>query len=167
MHWLSFCIFRIIYTHALQMKDQLWFIRHKYPWYEYMKCLKIPKWRAESVNRRRTDNTMAKRKRTQGQTMIYKALHRKLKIESHELHLNPRVNTGATEGLPVPAQNIFTIFPNYFWEIMIRKYYISTKYMQKIALDLQSWWSNFWRQLYRSIIFLCHFASILLDNNPC
>ena len=31
-------------------------------------------------NRRRTDNTMAKRKRTEGETTIYKTLHRKLKI---------------------------------------------------------------------------------------
>jgi len=29
---------------------------------------------------------MAKRDRTQGQTMIYKTLHRKLKIEQHEPH---------------------------------------------------------------------------------
>jgi len=34
--------------------------------------LKIPKGKSESVNRRRTDNTMAKRKRTEGQTTIYK-----------------------------------------------------------------------------------------------
>jgi hypothetical protein len=32
---------------------------------------------------KRTDNTMAKRK---GQTIIYKTLHRKLKIEQHEPH---------------------------------------------------------------------------------
>ena len=34
--------------------------------------LKIPTGYSESVNRRRTDNTMAKRKRTKGQTAIYK-----------------------------------------------------------------------------------------------
>jgi len=39
------------------------------------------KGQSESVNRRRTDNTMTKRKRTKGQTMIYKTLHIKLKIE--------------------------------------------------------------------------------------
>jgi hypothetical protein len=34
-----------------------------------------------------------------GQTMIYKALHRKLRIEQHEPHLKPRVNkSGAPEG---------------------------------------------------------------------
>jgi hypothetical protein len=32
----------------------------------------------------RTDHTMAKGKRTIGQVMIYKTLHRKLKIEQHE-----------------------------------------------------------------------------------
>ena len=31
-----------------------------------------------------TDNIMTKRKETKGQTMIYKTLHRKLKIEQHE-----------------------------------------------------------------------------------
>jgi len=41
-----------------------------------MKSLKI-----RSVNRRRTYNAMAKRKRTKGHTIVYKPLHRKLKIE--------------------------------------------------------------------------------------
>ena len=35
---------------------------------------------------------MAKRKETNRQTMIYKALHRKLKIEQHELYKTHRVN---------------------------------------------------------------------------
>jgi hypothetical protein len=34
---------------------------------------------------------MAKRKRTKGQTMIYKALHRKLTIEHHEPGDEPRL----------------------------------------------------------------------------
>jgi len=37
-------------------------------------------------NRRKTYNTMTKRKRTKRQTTIYKTLHRKLKIEQHEHH---------------------------------------------------------------------------------
>ena len=40
----------------------------------------------EVVIRKRTDNTMAKKKRTPGLTMVYKALHRKLKTEQHEPH---------------------------------------------------------------------------------
>ena len=36
------------------------------------KSLKTPKGQSESVNRRRTDNTMANRKNTKGQTTIYK-----------------------------------------------------------------------------------------------
>jgi len=36
------------------------------------KSLKIAKGQSESVYLRRTDNTMAKRKRTKGQTTIYK-----------------------------------------------------------------------------------------------
>ena len=46
---------------------------------------KIPKEQSEGVNRR-TDNINSKRKRTNGQTMIYKAIHRKLMIEQHEPH---------------------------------------------------------------------------------
>jgi hypothetical protein len=38
------------------------------------KSLKIPKEQSESVNRRRTDNTMAKRKSTRGQSTIYNLL---------------------------------------------------------------------------------------------
>jgi hypothetical protein len=47
------------------------------PYNLLMESLKI----SESVNRRRTDNTMAKGKRTKGKTTIYKTLHIKLKIE--------------------------------------------------------------------------------------
>jgi hypothetical protein len=36
------------------------------------KSLKIAKWQAESIYRRRTDNTMAKKKSTKGKTTIYK-----------------------------------------------------------------------------------------------
>jgi hypothetical protein len=45
----------------------------------------------ETVNRRKTDNTIDKRKWTKGQTIIYKTLHRKLKIVQHE----PRIKTGS------------------------------------------------------------------------
>ena len=53
--------------------------------------LKIPKGYSEYVNRRRTDNTMAK-KGTKVQTMINKTLHRKLKIKqhSHKPHKKPK-----------------------------------------------------------------------------
>jgi len=40
---------------------------------------------------------MTKRKRTEGRTMIYKILHRKLKIEQHEPH------SDATEEEAVPT----------------------------------------------------------------
>jgi len=50
------------------------------------KSLKIPKGKSEGVNPNETDNTMAKTKRTKGQTTIYKTLHRKLKIELQEAH---------------------------------------------------------------------------------
>ena len=41
---------------------------------------------------------MAKAKKTKGQTMIYKTLHRKLKIEQHEHLKNQRLNSVALEG---------------------------------------------------------------------
>jgi hypothetical protein len=47
----------------------------------------------KSRNRRRTDHTIAKRKRTKEQTTIDKTLYRKLKIEQHELHYKPGVNS--------------------------------------------------------------------------
>jgi hypothetical protein len=57
--------------------------------------LKIPKRYSETVLRR-TDNTIAKRKRAKGQTMTYKTLHRKLRIEQHELGCIGRVYTENT-----------------------------------------------------------------------
>ena len=43
---------------------------------------------SEAVNRRGTDNAMTKRKRTIGQTTIYKTLHGKLMIKQHESGVN-------------------------------------------------------------------------------
>jgi hypothetical protein len=57
----------------------------------------IPRQR-KSVNQRRTDNIMAKTL-GQWQSMIYKTLHRKLKIEQH----NPHKKGGAPEVYAVPA----------------------------------------------------------------
>ena len=47
-----------------------------------------------TVNQRRTDkyNDQKKEKRTNEQTMIYKTLQRKLKIDQHELHIKQRMN---------------------------------------------------------------------------
>jgi len=58
------------------------------------------------AKRKRTDKTMAKRKRTKGQSTIYKTLHIKLKIEQHEPHRKPGVRTGTPEGLAVPAIHV-------------------------------------------------------------
>jgi hypothetical protein len=40
--------------------------------------------KSEAVSGRRRNNIMAKRKRTKAQTMIYKTLHIKQKVEHHE-----------------------------------------------------------------------------------
>ena len=39
--------------------------------------LKIPQWQSEYTHRKRKDNKIIKRKKTKGQTTIYKTLHRK------------------------------------------------------------------------------------------
>jgi hypothetical protein len=46
---------------------------------------------------------MAKRKRTKGQTTIYKTLHRKLKIEQHE-PTKTGVELGTPDSKEVPIQ---------------------------------------------------------------
>jgi hypothetical protein len=46
------------------------------------KSLKIP----DNQKRQIDERTMAIRKRTKEQTIIYKTIHRKLKIEQHEPH---------------------------------------------------------------------------------
>jgi hypothetical protein len=46
-----------------------------------MKSLRIPKGKSKSVIRRRTDSTMARRKKAKGQATIYKTLHKTQKIE--------------------------------------------------------------------------------------
>jgi hypothetical protein len=54
-----------------------------------LKRWKIPNGKSEAVHQGRADNTMTQRKKTKGQTMIYKTLHKKLKTEKHELNQNP------------------------------------------------------------------------------
>ena len=46
---------------------------------------------------------MTKGKRTKGQEILYKILHRKLWIEQHEPYSIPRVNSGATKEEAVPT----------------------------------------------------------------
>jgi hypothetical protein len=72
-----------------------------YPRFQYSrsskKSLKIPKGYSESVNRRRTDNTMAKRKRTKDKQRSTKQTH-KTKDRVTQTPLKPGVNSGALEG---------------------------------------------------------------------
>jgi uncharacterized protein (DUF3820 family) len=48
-------------------------------------------------------NIMTRGKRTKGQIMIYKTLHRTLKIEQLEQHLKPWLNSVALEELTITA----------------------------------------------------------------
>jgi hypothetical protein len=65
-----------------------------------------------AVNRRRTDITMTKRKRTKGQTMIYKTVQ-KLKILHYEPQYKLRgvgvVNSDVSEGLVVPVPQVASV----------------------------------------------------------
>ena len=47
---------------------------------------------------KKTENTMVKGKLIKGQTVTYKTLHRKHKIEQHELFKEQGVNSGAPGG---------------------------------------------------------------------
>ena len=49
---------------------------------------------------------MAKRKKNEEKDnqVIYKTIHRKLKIDQHESHKKPGVNSGAPEDQAVPFQ---------------------------------------------------------------
>ena len=63
---------------------RLSYYTYMFPLVSSKKRLKIRKWYSEVVNLRSPENTMAKRIERKWQTMIYKILHRKLKIEQHE-----------------------------------------------------------------------------------
>jgi ribosomal protein L21E len=72
--------------------------------------LKIPKEQSETVYRRRTDNTMAKRKSTKGQTTIDKTYRTyKTKDRVTRTPLKPGVNSGAPEGWAVPAPLVVSV----------------------------------------------------------
>jgi hypothetical protein len=68
--YLLVCIFAITNSFPLLIQTQRQ--AHGPHQVNIKKSLKIPKGQSESVYRRRTDNTMVKRKGTKGQTMIYK-----------------------------------------------------------------------------------------------
>ena len=56
----------------------------------FKKSLKIPKRQSKTIYRRMTDNTMAKRKRTKGQTTFERAQHRFNDIKDIEMTKMPR-----------------------------------------------------------------------------
>jgi hypothetical protein len=73
-----------------------------------------------------TDKTMAKRKRTNGQTTINKALHKKLKIkQKNKTTKNPRMNPGAPEGFTVPVPHVVVVY----FQVSISFHYYHGKIM--------------------------------------
>jgi len=73
---------------------------------------------------------MAKRKETKRQTIMYKTLHRKLKIEQHKRNKKHGMNSDAVDGYVVPAPLVAHVMsdcclmPNeqLFSYIMVRSY---------------------------------------------
>jgi hypothetical protein len=65
------------------------------------KSLKIPKEVIRSHKSKKDKQNNDQKEK--GQTMNYKVPHKKLKIEQQEPYLNPGVNSGAPEGLIIPA----------------------------------------------------------------
>ena len=69
------------------------------------------------------DENWQKKKRMKWQTMIYKTLHGKLKIEQHEPHYKAGVNWGVLEGWPaVPsplAALIVLLNPVVLWNVAL------------------------------------------------
>jgi hypothetical protein len=63
--------------------------------------------------------------------MIYKTLHRKLKIEQHEPH---KLRYSWTEGLAIPAPLVTPV-------VLLLKTW--TSYDTKVALDDSEWFSGF------------------------
>lgn len=61
----------------------------------------MPKQYSEFANRKRTDNTMVKRKKDECTNNDRKII----KIEQHASHLKPRVKSGAPEGYLVPESS--------------------------------------------------------------
>ena len=85
------CVFALFFYVLCTLCYQfLWIFRFLLAlWYSLMfiyNSFKIPKRKLETFNRRKTNTAMVKRKRTKGQTIMFKKLHRKLKIEQHEPH---------------------------------------------------------------------------------
>ena len=65
--------------------------------------LKIPKGYSEVANQKRTDNTIAKRKRAKGKTMLYTTQHKNYRLSNRSLTKSQGVILGAPEGLAVPV----------------------------------------------------------------
>jgi hypothetical protein len=85
-----FVIPLLLYYHAGNIYAYVCFIIYYYNLLyigeDLMNLLKIPKEYSEGVNRSTDNDTMAKRKRTKRQTMIYKTINRKLQTKQHEAH---------------------------------------------------------------------------------
>ena len=62
--------------------------------------------RSHSLNDRQYNG---QRKRTKWETMVYKTLNRKLKIEKREPHDKSRVNSGTQKWITVPAPHVIPI----------------------------------------------------------
>ena len=100
---------------------------------------------------------MVKRKKTKEQTMIYKTLHRKLKIQQHEA-IKTGVNSGAPEGLSVPAPNVVNIGKLMY--IYLCSWQINVRICSKTHIQVCKWQST--SNTYKPII-LANLANVLVQ----
>jgi hypothetical protein len=77
LDWTFLIAVRLLLTFIHTIYIYLWECNIKKEFEDTKGVIRIRKWR-------RTDNTIAKRKRTKEQTTIYKTQYRKLKFEQHE-----------------------------------------------------------------------------------
>ena len=117
-------------------------------------------WRCQAVNQRMTDNTMDKKKRTEGKTMIYKTIHRKLQLEQHEPHLKPRENKFVPEGLAVHSPPIVFLFKiPCLWSEMTWYYLRFTCFCSEITW----YWLKF-TCLWETVTWLCQTFTCLSNE---
>ena len=92
--WLNISYFR-------SSNRRLFSIIHKTVWntsYLFKKDLKIPKGQSKAVNTKKDRQYNGQKKKDKMKTMMYKTLHRKLKIEQHECErrFSGRVNSSCS-----------------------------------------------------------------------
>ena len=138
MHFTSICFIQKkeeSKTSLLSFVNILWYCNSVFA----MMSLKIPKGQSQSVYRRRTDNTLAKRISTKGQTTIYKAYIYKAKDRVTRNPLNTGGELMCSRKVDSPCFTSGTRRVN-IWEIqiaMIAWIFNLVRHVPRIAFNSQ------------------------------